>query len=103
MKNKVVSAVFLPAMLLVFQSTIPIQSVHAADEIRVLRANQYHQLKKRLNRKQNSRPGYHHYSNQLYRSRSNSRPLVVPDSRFPNSYLELSYQQRQQAQSWRQR
>ncbi|NKB37911.1 MAG: hypothetical protein GKR93_12215 [Gammaproteobacteria bacterium] len=74
------------------------QQVIADSQIRVHRANQYHQLKNRLDKRPESTPAYYHHRNQLYKKKRRARAIPVPDSRFPNSYRAYDYYQRSQTQ-----
>ncbi len=75
------------------------QQVFADSQIRVHRANQYYQLKNRLDDNPGSSSVYHHRRNQLYKKNRRSRAVPVPDSRFPNSYRAYDYYQRSQSQT----
>ena len=81
----------------------PAQQVIADSQIRVHRANQYYQLKNRLDNKPESASAYRYnrnqlYNNQRYKKNRRSRAIPVPDSRFPNSYRAYDYYQRSQSQ-----
>ena len=78
-------------------------SVFADGGIRVHRANQFHKLKKNLNKSHRSSNHSKNKRDSRYRYYHNFRQQVVPDSRFPNSYRDYSYYQKLQSQYYRDR